>query len=244
MRPCSARCPARSSAPDEPWLSSRPTMSASSSNSRHSAAVWARTASRRRARLVRRCSSWARSKPSEATFAMRSSLDSSNATNTPGSPNSTIPRTRNSVASKVFPHPAGPQTRVGRPRGRPPPVTSSRPLIPVGALGSDLPVFTVEATAAPSTKRVDSSSRAASLSEGPYQACRHQRSRTEAAGGRQVQQYSTQLLTSRIVDGGHRRNPSADPHADLGVRTTDRRREVRERHTQGGFAATVLSPML
>ena len=47
-RPCSARCPARSSAPVEPWLSRRPTTSASSSNSRHRAAVWASTDSRRR----------------------------------------------------------------------------------------------------------------------------------------------------------------------------------------------------
>ena len=37
------------------------------------------------------------------------------------------------MASKVLPQPALPQTRVGRPRGSPPPVISSRPVIPVGA---------------------------------------------------------------------------------------------------------------
>ena len=47
-----------------------------------------------------------------------------------------MPRTRNSIASSVLPQPAGPQTSVGRPRGRPPPVTSSRPLMPVGVFGS------------------------------------------------------------------------------------------------------------
>ena len=77
-------------------------------------------------------SSWARSKPSEATFDRRSSMLSSNAKNTPGSLNSVIPRTRNSIAINVFPQPAGPHTSVERPFGRPPPVTSSRPLIPVG----------------------------------------------------------------------------------------------------------------
>ena len=79
-------------------------------------------------------SSWARSNPSDATFDRRSSMVSSNATNTPGSSNSGIPRTRNSIAISVLPHPAGPQTSVGRPRGRPPPVTSSSPLMPVGVL--------------------------------------------------------------------------------------------------------------
>ena len=39
------------------------------------------------------------------------------------------------MASSVLPQPAGPQTSVGRPRGRPPPVTSSSPLMPVGAFG-------------------------------------------------------------------------------------------------------------
>src|SRR6476659_11218858 len=56
---------------------------------------------------------------------------------TPGSPNWVAPRTRNSIASKVLPQPALPQTSVGRPRGRPPPVISSSPSMPVGALGSE-----------------------------------------------------------------------------------------------------------
>lgn len=77
-----------------------------------------------------------RSNPIEATLAIRSAADSSKATKTPGSSNWVIPRTRNSIASRVLPHPAGPQRSVGRPRGRPPPVTSSSPLIPVGAFGS------------------------------------------------------------------------------------------------------------
>ena len=54
---------------------------------------------------------------------------------TPGSPIS-IPRTRNSTANSVLPAPALPQTRVGRPRGRPPPVISSRPRMPLLALGN------------------------------------------------------------------------------------------------------------
>ena len=33
---------------------------------------------------------------------------------------------------RVLPQPALPQTRVGRPRGKPPPVISSRPAMPVG----------------------------------------------------------------------------------------------------------------
>src|SRR5580704_11490843 len=55
--------------------------------------------------------------------------------NTPGSPNCTAPRTRNSAANNVLPHPAPPHTSVGRPRGNPPPVISSRPWMPVGHLG-------------------------------------------------------------------------------------------------------------
>jgi len=35
----------------------------------------------------------------------------------------------------VFPHPGPPQTMVVRPRGNPPPLISSRPLIPVRAFG-------------------------------------------------------------------------------------------------------------
>src|SRR5271169_2560263 len=55
--------------------------------------------------------------------------------NTPGSPNTTAPRTRNSAANSVLPQPAPPHTSVGRPRGNPPPVISSRPWMPVGHLG-------------------------------------------------------------------------------------------------------------
>ncbi len=82
-------------------------------------------------------SAWSRtrSNPSDATLATRSSADSSNVTNTPGSPNSVIPRTRNSIASSVLPQPAGPQTSVGRPLGRPPVVSSSSPMMPVRAFG-------------------------------------------------------------------------------------------------------------
>src|SRR6185312_10011496 len=77
-----------------------------------------------------------KSKPSEVTFLTRSSSVSSKAMNTPGSPNSTAPRTRNSAANKVLPQPGPPQTRVGRPLGRPPAVTSSKPEMPVRVLGS------------------------------------------------------------------------------------------------------------
>ena len=55
---------------------------------------------------------------------------------TPGSRNSVAPRTRNSMASRVLPQPAPPQTRVGRPLGRPPPVISSSPWMPVGHLAN------------------------------------------------------------------------------------------------------------
>lgn len=40
------------------------------------------------------------------------------------------------MESKVLPHPALPHMSVGRPRGKPPPVISSSPWIPVGALGN------------------------------------------------------------------------------------------------------------
>ena len=60
---------------------------------------------------------------------------SSNDMNTPGSPCSVAPRTRNSIAKSVLPQPAPPHTSVGRPRGSPPPVISSRPWIPEGDLG-------------------------------------------------------------------------------------------------------------
>src|SRR5215471_13303830 len=53
--------------------------------------------------------------------------------NTPGSSYWVAPRTRNSIDSKVLPHPGPPQTRVGLPRGKPPPVISSSPWMPVGA---------------------------------------------------------------------------------------------------------------
>src|ERR1700674_2346650 len=48
------------------------------------------------------------------------------------------PRTRNSSPNSVFPAPAPPLIRVGRPRGNPPPVISSKPWIPVAAFGSVL----------------------------------------------------------------------------------------------------------
>ena len=73
-----------------------------------------------------------RSKPSEATFLARSSAVSSKVMKTPGSSNSVMPRTMNSIASSVLPDPAPPQTSVGRLRGKPPSVISSRPLMPVG----------------------------------------------------------------------------------------------------------------
>src|ERR1700722_5265079 len=53
---------------------------------------------------------------------------------TPGSSYSVAPRTRNSIANKVLPQPAPPQTRVGRSAGNPPPVISSSPRIPLRAL--------------------------------------------------------------------------------------------------------------
>ena len=66
--------------------------------------------------------------------AASSSAVSSKAMKTPGSPNSAAPRTRNSMPKSVLPQPAPPQTSVGRPRGSPPPVISSRPGMPVGRL--------------------------------------------------------------------------------------------------------------
>ena len=78
----------------------------------------------------------ATSNPSEATLAASSSAVSSNERQTPGSSNSVAPRTRNSIPSRVLPQPAPPQTRVGRPRGRPPKVISSSPWMPVGHFGS------------------------------------------------------------------------------------------------------------
>ena len=79
-----------------------------------------------------------RSKPSEATFFARSSDGSSKLMNTPGSPKRVAPLTRNCMANSVLPHPGPPHTRVGRPAGRPPPVISSKPRIPVGAFSMPL----------------------------------------------------------------------------------------------------------
>ncbi len=72
-----------------------------------------------------------RSKPSDRAFSARSGIVSSNEMNTPGSPYCVAPRTRNSSPNIVFPAPAPPLTSVGRPLGRPPPVISSRPWMPV-----------------------------------------------------------------------------------------------------------------
>src|SRR5438128_2257181 len=58
--------------------------------------------------------------------------------NTPGSLCSSAPRTRNSIPNSDFPEPAPPLINVGRPRGRPPPVISSKPAIPVGAFANFL----------------------------------------------------------------------------------------------------------
>src|SRR4051812_46305815 len=77
-----------------------------------------------------------RSNPNDFTLVASSAGLSSKETTRPGSPNCTAPRTTNSSPSTVFPHPARPETRVGRPRGSPPCVNSSRPEIPVGAFGS------------------------------------------------------------------------------------------------------------
>ena len=95
-------------------------------------------ASIRTASMTRRpsASSPARSKPSEATFSVRSAADSSNASRTPGSSNSCAPRTRNSSPNNVLHEPGPPVTRVARPCGSPPPVSSSKPRMPVGALAN------------------------------------------------------------------------------------------------------------
>src|ERR1019366_9588372 len=68
----------------------------------------------------------------------RSGIDSSNDMNTPDSLYCVAPRTRNSSPNSVFPAPAPPLIRVGRPRGNPPPVIWSNPWIPVAAFGSVL----------------------------------------------------------------------------------------------------------
>ena len=94
----------------------------------------------RRGRSRRAASSGRPARPGRSRASGRSAASSSavssKAMNTPGSPNSMAPRTRNSIASSVLPQPAPPQTSVGRPRGKPPPVISSSPWMPVGALGS------------------------------------------------------------------------------------------------------------
>ncbi len=64
-----------------------------------------------------------------------SSMFSSNIMKTPGSFICIAPQTRNSAANMVLPQPGPPHTRVGRPRGTPPPVISSNPRMPVAALG-------------------------------------------------------------------------------------------------------------
>src|SRR6185436_6411313 len=74
---------------------------------------------------------------SDATLAFNSVPVSSKDMNTPGSLNCVAPRARNSAANSVLPQPAPPHTSVGRPRGNPPPVISSRPWMPVGHLGKD-----------------------------------------------------------------------------------------------------------
>src|ERR1700761_3065461 len=52
--------------------------------------------------------------------------------NTPASPYFSAPFARKVMANSVLPHPAEPQSKVGRPLGRPPWVISSRPKMPVG----------------------------------------------------------------------------------------------------------------
>src|SRR3954447_900175 len=71
----------------------------------------------------------------DATLLLMSCGDSSKAIRTPGSLNSVAPRTRNSRPIIVLPEPGPPQTTVVRPRGKPPPLISSNPLMPVGHLG-------------------------------------------------------------------------------------------------------------
>jgi hypothetical protein len=78
------------------------------------------------------------SNPRECVFAATSEACSSNATNTPRSPWSWAPRTRNSMPRIVLPVPVPPHTSVVRPRGRPPLVISSSPRMPVGHLGGAL----------------------------------------------------------------------------------------------------------
>src|ERR1700722_9581923 len=76
--------------------------------------------------------SWSRqSKPS--AFAMMRWEVSSKATKMPGSAKTRAPFARNCRPKMVFPEPGPPCTKAVRARGRPPPVISSKPAIPVGA---------------------------------------------------------------------------------------------------------------
>src|SRR5450631_4773661 len=76
------------------------------------------------------------SKSSELTSATTSARFCSNVRNTPRSPYSVTPLTRNCNANRLLPEPGGPHTKLGRPAGNPPPVISSKPTIPVGLFGS------------------------------------------------------------------------------------------------------------
>src|SRR6185312_2804087 len=76
----------------------------------------------------------ARFQPKLSAFAMSRFEASSKATKIPGSLHSCAPCTRNWSERMVLPEPGPPTSSVVRPRGRPPPVISSRPVIPVGAL--------------------------------------------------------------------------------------------------------------
>src|SRR6185369_7510591 len=61
--------------------------------------------------------------------------------NTPGWLKMVAPRTRNSMAKRVFPAPALPQMSVGRPEGKPPRVISSKPGMPVRSFCKPLRVL-------------------------------------------------------------------------------------------------------
>src|SRR4029077_11918001 len=100
-------------------------------------AIWFRSTETKSTNSFLRLASSRKSKPSDATLASSFASVSSKSMHTPGSPYRTAPCTRNSIANKLLPHPVLPHTRVTRPFGRPPPVTSSNPWIPVGALASD-----------------------------------------------------------------------------------------------------------
>src|ERR1043166_2028989 len=82
-----------------------------------------------------------KSNPSEATFRVNSSSFSSKAMKTPGSLCSTAPRTKNSMARRVLPQPALPQTRDARPLGNPPSVISSSPEMPLEIVSNSCGLF-------------------------------------------------------------------------------------------------------